>query len=84
MTKPLNEPAFPIITWQYPQGLVGQQIQKGLTLRDYFAIHAPTEEVTKNHPECNAANYYETIIKQRYIYADTMLLERQKGEYDTL
>lgn len=52
--------------------------QCGMTLRDYFAIHAPTEEITKWHPETDALNYYKTIIKQRYIYADKMLEERNK------
>lgn len=55
--------------------------QHGLTLRDYFAIHANADEVTALQNRY-LAEHEEDIglsdIQARYRYADEMLKERAK------
>jgi hypothetical protein len=49
---------------------MGEVIHEGMTLRDYFAAHAPMPE--------QPMNLYEHCA-YRYRYADTMIDEREKG-----
>ena len=55
----------------------------GMTLRDYFAIHADTKEVVvfvKAVIEESDPNYIPTLAEARYDYADAMLKERANNE----
>lgn len=72
--KTNNPPAFPTNV-----DLNNEHTYLGMSLRDYFAIHASSEEVRRNHPECATDTYYEIIAIQRYKYADSMLLAREKS-----
>lgn len=48
----------------------------GMTLRDYFAIHAAWEDVRHYSTDANGCNIART--KARYKYADAMLAARDK------
>lgn len=90
MAKPDNGgPAFPeIIKW--PDGCFDSTgTFKGMSLRDYFAIHATDKDIesfrefkelprTKDQmgPSHWEAKYTRT--EARYRYADAMLVEREK------
>lgn len=87
--KPENPPAFPM--GYHPEG--NSADQSGMTLRDYFAIHAPSDEVDNMFVDDKVwcANligiegqhydcriHYKLVIsKLRYQYADAMLHQRK-------
>lgn len=48
----------------------------GMTLRDYFAIHASEKEIDSFIPTHNSGETLEVICRTRYKYADAMLKER--------
>ncbi len=88
MKNPSNTLAFP------SHGTMGEVIQEGMTLRDYFAIHAPTptsqdvELLLKywNRPEIEKNKFLERVQRVleahsilRYKYADALLAEREKS-----
>jgi len=50
--------------------------EAGMSLRDYFAAHAPDSEITVSHSH---NNYLGEVAKKRYEWADAMLAERDKG-----
>ena len=60
-----------------------------MTLRDYFAIHAPASDIEKIlqglSPEYKKRSFIELVSIARYIYADKMLksgeclTKRKKG-----
>lgn len=58
--------------------------QEGMTLRDYFAVHAPTmgdwgeamQRAESPHGECDAV---AILARWRYAYADAMLRARTGG-----
>ena len=94
MSKNDGGPAFPV-TFQHDFGADGQKSQEwaGMSLRDYLAAHAPTEEVQDLFPASGEAirsflnladayqskiHYHLLLAKARYIWADAILAERDK------
>lgn len=68
MSNKFQEYAFPL-----PTG-AGVEDRHGMTLRDYFAAHAPTSALGGNSGYINI----EDEVEYRYKYADAMLAERAK------
>jgi hypothetical protein len=84
-------PAFPLHT---DDGRGYEVKHLGMSLRDYFAAHAPAKEIEDLMPSSvkEAAeflgktideykygeDYYKAIARRRYEWADAMLAERQK------
>jgi len=62
-------PAFP--HWDPQDGPQGA-VHNGMSLRDYFAAHAPAPFPDWNGGERNT----RSIVKWRYYYADAMLKQR--------
>ena len=66
-TKDNGGPAFP--------QMLGERYEpmstEGMSLRDYFAIHASEEDILV---QANA----KTRVQARYMHADAMLAEREK------
>jgi hypothetical protein len=56
-------------------GSMGEVVQEGMTLRDYFAAHAPP--VPDWYIKMRNSDM-EDLIKWRWYYADAMLAEREK------
>jgi hypothetical protein len=54
---------------------MGEVVQEGMTLRDYFAAHAPP--VPDWYIKMRNSDM-EDLIKWRWYYADAMLAEREK------
>lgn len=91
--KPNGGPAFPgfgqIFTTDAqgrtgPQALWGMEGSAGMTLRDYFAAHAPAmpEQWFKDSPRKKADplwHWSEASAAWAYCYADAMLAEREKA-----
>ena len=75
----MSEPAFPYR--EIKEQIIGIPIEwnnyKGMTLRDYFAIHAPKGEIFVIAEMVNS-DYHKEIAAARYAYADAMLSERNK------
>jgi len=91
MTKDTGGPAFPMpggITKKYnPHHREWEEVgfsgHSGMSIRDYFAIHAPTNEIGKylsiQMPSGTNITFKDTDYEQaRYKYADAMLKERNK------
>ena len=59
--------------WAFPKGQSDYSENRGMTLRDYMAIHASEDDI-------NRVLEYNMITRQqaRYMHADAMLLERDK------
>ena len=59
--------------WAFPRGQSDYSENRGMTLRDYMAIHASEEDI-------NRVLEYNMITRQqaRYMHADAMLAERDK------
>lgn len=59
--------------WAFPKGQSDYSENRGMTLRDYMAIHASEEDI-------NRVLEYNMITRQqaRYMHADAMLQERNK------
>lgn len=77
-TERANEPAFPV----YPriEGNLTKQIEgaTGMTLRDYFAIHADRNDVRKMWYDKEGSLGREIKWPEaRYLFADSMLRERE-------
>ena len=73
-------PAFPVVTqWQitgeHDDTRRATDLRHGMTLRDYFAAHAPEPYESWHDGERSMKN----IIEWRWSYADAMLAERKKG-----
>jgi len=52
----------------------------GMTLRDYFAAHAPASEIERI-VKCNFSEHYPmAVAKARMIWADAMLAARERKE----
>ena len=64
--------AYPENGYGSPDGLIRLDTQKGMTLRDRFAIQAITLKMINREPE--------DIAKHAYKVADAMIKERNKGE----
>jgi hypothetical protein len=81
-TTPYNEPAFPSLTnLILPGGKVETVMAGGMSLRDYFAGHAPPMtnqwwEDTKAEYGGRSGSYAEAIAAWNYFYADQMLAAR--------
>jgi len=59
--------------WAFPRGQSDYSENRGMTLRDYMAIHASEEDIAR------VLEYNMTTRQQaRYMHADAMLLERAK------
>ena len=69
MQNNLNPPAFPS-HWS-----MGEVIQEGMTLRDWFAGQANENDIV-NHMHFYGINRE----KARYSFADAMLSEREKAQ----
>lgn len=77
MSKTDGEPAFPCNS---PDGL---ETYSGMTLRDYFAATATDEDVKEFMGFHQGDGYAgtrptHTRVQARYLYADSMILERDK------
>ncbi len=85
----MNPPAFP------SHGSMGEVVQEGMSLRDYFVAHAPQVEIQSLIPNTvgesklwlGLTEEYDydkhhilELAKARGIWADAMLSERLKGE----
>ncbi len=70
-------PAFPVPS-NTLQMLPDKTLLSGMTLRDYFAAHAPQPPVTWRGGEWmqSGTNALAAYIAWRWYYADTMLAER--------
>ena len=76
-----NIPAFPSnIANDSQSGALGIGLNAGMTLRDYFAIHASEKEIDGFIPIHNSGETLEIICRTRYKYADAMLAERERKE----
>ncbi|EXL06240.1 hypothetical protein BG46_15870 [Brucella anthropi] len=62
-------PAFPVSIPGW-----GDNGASGMTLRDYFAIHASREELTRFRVDKNGNGLSE--VEARYAYADAMIRAR--------
>lgn len=73
--KPQNPPAFPLIDE------IGNFIETGMTLRDYFANSAMQSIIIRlgGTPllSNNDQDTFELVAKESYKYADAMLKERE-------
>lgn len=69
--KPINPPAFPLIDE------IGNFIEPGMTLRDYFAAKA-MQVYLQEALRTNGASDH-SISKASYFTADAMLKEREKA-----
>ena len=59
--------------WAYPKGQSDYSENRGMTLRDYMAIHASEDDIAR------VLEYNMTTRQQaRYMHADAMLAERGK------
>ncbi len=59
--------------WAFPKGQSDYSENRGMTLRDYMAIHASEEDINR------VLEYNMTTRQQaRYMHADAMLRERNK------
>ena len=59
--------------WAFPKGQSDYSENRGMTLRDYMAIHASEEDIAR------VLEYNMTTRQQaRYMHADAMLAERDK------
>jgi hypothetical protein len=70
-------PAFPL------PGTMGQPVNEGMSLRDYFAGQAMQAELTGwNHPNSggNPVDYAGPICERAYQLADAMLAARERKE----
>jgi hypothetical protein len=78
MSDPIKDggPVFPTL---YKVGDVAKT-EGGLTIRDWFAVHAPhpTEKQIAAQPS-NGRTRYEIIADLNYEYADAMIARRQIG-----
>lgn len=86
--KPHNPYAFP------SHGSMGEVVQEGMSLRDYFIAHAPASEIQDISPQTIDAcadflgmpwgdysggeHYVLVLAKARRMWADAMLAEREK------
>ena len=73
----LDQPAFP--TWRS-----NKDMKEGMTLRDYFAIHASDDDITNflytEEWDSNSGNYIRRDRESaRYAFADAMLKSREKN-----
>lgn len=77
-----DAPAFPATNYVIPRDLEARHVSalgktQGMTLRDYFAAHAPPapkwwiDGYTKNATDLDTVA--ETIAQWNYVYADSML-----------
>ena len=59
--------------WAFPRGQSDYNENRGMTLRDYMAIHASEGDI-------NRVLEYNMITRQqaRYMHADAMLAERNR------
>lgn len=67
--KETGGPAFPV-AWPLPNAP-----EPGMTLRDYFAIHATESEVALYVPMCG--HLPDALQAARYMHADAMLRSRK-------
>ncbi len=74
MTKDNGGPAFPseVPSLIERSDLLGHN--EGMTLRDYFAVHASEADITSYWPR----HENPTAVEARYAFADAMLKERSK------
>lgn len=74
-------PAFPRSAAEHSQG--GHYEQDGMTLRDYFAIHATNQDI-EGYRDADLADdgvveYRRTTAQARYAFADAMIAAREGG-----
>lgn len=71
-------PAFPIISWSSPDGTYATEVQRGMTFRDYAAVHAmaivPQQNATNMRPNESGPDY---VARRSYEYADAMIKRRE-------
>jgi hypothetical protein len=72
-----NKLAFPAKTIE-PYGVLQQTVyHSGMTLRDYFAIHATEQDIIE-YISCKPKGYISRECA-RYMYADAMMKQREVG-----
>ena len=71
-------PAFPMTAGPEPRVDNYHEYQTGMSLRDYFAAHAP--ESARSHYEATSDKSW---IEWQWKYADAMLKERARMSKDT-
>lgn len=72
MSEIRDEPAFP--TTQYTNGISPTGHSNGMSLRDYFAIHATEADISQYLHSC------DTREEARYAFADVLLIARAENE----
>ena len=84
MAKDTSGPAFPALSFIVPNDLEARHVTRlgetqGMTLRDYFAAHAPfVPEVWGSKHRLAGLADAQMCAKWNYEYADAMLTERNK------
>lgn len=69
-------PAFPVTTDTAQRD---GEILLGMSLRDYFAAHAPMEIlIGKSGPKLENESEFRFLARLRFQYADAMVAERSK------
>ena len=66
--------AFPFVGWKSPDGMYAMDVQRGMTLRDYFAGQALVGMMQAMRPY---SNDFERNAREAYVQADAMLKARE-------
>jgi hypothetical protein len=76
-----SPPAFPSIERALVNGFASEVAHPGMSLRDYFAIHATADDI-KHHSRVWSAEHHThidvTAPVARYRFADAMLAARDQ------
>lgn len=72
-------PAFPCEQHETQDGLWNQTFESGMTLRDYFAAHAPAppDWWIEGYPSSSLDEHGKLIAEWNWAYADAMLRARE-------
>lgn len=68
--------AFPLTTWQSPDGMIGLMNNPGMTLRDWFAGQAVAGLFNHSGWVATHDGDGEEVAKRAYAVADAMLAAR--------
>lgn len=73
-----NSPAFPTTHLPQPNSTDPAWNEPGMTLRDYFAAHAPEPPRQWYYSQPADEAGMATWLRWRWVYADMMMAERAK------
>ena len=76
-------PAFPSEQSLETNGQWNQTIERGMTLRDYFAAHATDDDIFHHRKNNDYGGTMCTREEARYRFADAMLAQRLKDKNET-